>query len=119
MNRTTNRPARLALKALTLAASSPIHGDLAWSLPTQGADGSWTPGAWQAVKGAVEYRANGLHVCGCDQVAYWKQLVRRVRPGLRTKVWVVEYDGRTSIGAHGFAARRVRLVRPWDGREEV
>lgn len=111
--------AKLALKALTIAGRSPIHGDVSWSFPTRNADGTWEPGAWQTVAGEIEYRANGLHVCGCDQVAYWKQLVRRVRPGVRTQVWVVEYAGQVSIGAHGFAARRVRLVRPWDRREEV
>ena len=108
-----------ALKALTISGRSPIHGDTQWDLPTQGADGSWTPGAWQSVKGTIEYRANGLHVCGCDQVAYWRALCSRVRPRVRTRVWIVECEGQTAIGAHGFAARRVRLVRPWDGREEV
>ena len=34
-------------------------------------------------------------------------------------VWVVAVEGQGSIGAHGCAARRGRLVRPWDGREEV
>ena len=106
--------AKLALKALTLSGRSPLHGDLQWSLPVDGA-----PGAWAAVKGAVEYRKSGLHVCGCDQVAYWKQLVRRLRPGLRVRVYVVEYDGQTAIGAHGFAVRRARVLRAWDGREEV
>jgi len=109
----------MALKALTISGKSPIHGDTQWDLPTQGADGAWTPGAWQRVAGPIAYRANGLHVCGCDQVKFWRALCRRIRPGVRTRVWIVECEGQTSIGAHGFAARRVRLVRPWDGREEV
>jgi hypothetical protein len=111
--------ATLALKALTTSGRSPLHGDLAWDLPVREADGSWTPGAWQRVSGRIEYRANGLHVCGCDQLKYWRALCARLRPGMRTRVWVVEVEGQVSIGAHGFAARRVRLVRPWDGREEV
>lgn len=110
--------ATMALKALTSSNRSPIHGDVEWSLPTQNADGSWTPGAWQSVKGPVTYRQNGLHVCGCDQVRYWRGLCKRLGKG-RLRVWIVECEGQTSIGAHGFAARRVRLVRPWDGREEV
>jgi hypothetical protein len=28
-------------------------------------------------------------------------------------VWVVEYRGQVSIGANGFAAREVRLLRPY------
>ena len=48
-----------------------------------------------------------------SQLPYWANLIRRVRPGLRTRVWVVEYRGQTSIGANGFAAREVRLLRPY------
>ena len=108
----------LALKALSSGNRSPIHGDVVWDLPTQRANGSWEPGAWQSVKGPIEYRANGLHVCGSLQVKYWRGLCKRLGKG-RMRVWVVECEGQTAIGAHGFAARRVRLVRPWDGREEV
>ena len=86
-----------------------------WDLPTQLADGSWKPGKWSAVKGLVRYRGNGLHVCGVDQVGYWYGHLKS-RP---MTTWVCEYDGHVSIGPHGFAARRVRLLRPWDGREEV
>lgn len=107
--------AKLALKAtITGTAQSPVHAHK-WSLPTQNADGTWTPGKWSHIKGAVQYRKNGFHVAGCDQIAYWQNHIR----GKSMVVWVCEYDGNVSIGPHGFAARRVRLLRPWDGREEV
>jgi hypothetical protein len=35
------------------------------------------------------------------------------------QVYVCEFRGAVSIGPHGFAAREVRLLRPWDGVEEV
>lgn len=110
---------KTALKALTTTGHSPIHGDMEWSLPTQQADGSWLPGEWQAVSGPVEYRGNGLHVAMPSQLRYWQQLTRRVRPGLRTRVWVVEYRGQTSIGANGFACRAVRLLRPYVKGEAI
>lgn len=110
---TTPNTAKLALKATTPAGASPVHAKTAWDLPTQNADGSWTPGRWTAVKGAVQYRGNGLHICGVDQIAYWTKHLR----GKVLVTWVCEYDGNVSIGAHGFAARRVRLLRPWTGEE--
>jgi hypothetical protein len=84
-------------------------------MPERALDGSWTPGRWQSVKGLVRYRANGLHVCGVDQLGYWQNHLK----GKTLVVWVCEYDGHVDLGPHGFAARRVRLLRPWDGREEV
>ena len=106
--------ARYAIKATTTTGYAPIHGDTRYDLPTRNDDGSWTPGAWHRVEvGAVEYRARGVHVCQPSQLRYWAELIRRVRPGLRTRVWVVEYRGQVSIGANGFAAREVRLVRPY------
>ena len=104
---------RYALKATTINGVSPIHGSTEYPLPVENADGTWTPGAWVAVKGEVEYRANGIHCCMPEQLPYWSQLVRRIRPGMRTRTGVVEYAGDVDLGAHGFAARRVRLVRPW------
>lgn len=114
METTQTTTTKLALKATTLDGSSPVHAH-GWSLPTQNADGTWTPGKWSAVKGPVRYRGNGLHICGVDQLAYWYGHLR----GRVMTTWVCEYDGQVSIGCHGFAARRVRLLRPWDGREEV
>lgn len=113
MPRGSNPSPKLALKALTLDAASPVHA-FDWSLPTQNADGSWTPGKWASVKGAVEYRKNGLHLAGCDQIAWWQNHLRAHK---NLVCWVVEYDGNTSIGCHGFAARRARILRPWNGEE--
>ena len=112
--KTTAATARYALKATTVTGYAPIHGDTRYDLPTRNDDGTWTPGAWHRVEaGAVEYRAHGVHVCMPSQLRYWAELIRRVRPGLRTRVWVVEYRGQTSIGANGFAVRECRLVRPY------
>ena len=106
--------ARYAIKATTTTGYAPIHGDTRYDLPTRNDDGTWTPGAWHRVEaGAVEYRAHGVHVCMPSQLRYWAELIRRVRPGLRTRVWVVEYRGQVSIGANGFAVRECRLVRPY------
>ena len=112
--RTATPAARLALKATTSTGYAPIHGDTRYDLPTRNADGSWTAGEWHRVEvGSVEYRSHGIHCAMPSQLPYWSQLIRRVRPGLRTRVWVVEYRGQVSIGANGFAAREVRLLRPY------
>lgn len=105
---------KTAIKATLLDAQSPVHAH-AWDLPKQNADGSWTPGRWSAVKGLVRYRANGLHVCAVEQLAYWQSHLR----GREMVAWVCEYDGHVSRGKNGVAARRVRLLRPWDGVESV
>lgn len=111
---------RYALKATTINGIAPIHGDTGYSLPTQAADGSWTPGEWTRVgAGTVTYREHGIHVCMPAQLRYWSALIRRIRPGLRTRVWVVEYRGQTSIGANGFAVRECRLLRPYVRGEEI
>jgi hypothetical protein len=51
-------------------------GSLAWSLPKQNDDGSWTPGDWHRVGGEPSMCSHGIHVvknpyerwwaCGCD-----------------------------------------------------
>jgi hypothetical protein len=105
---------RLALKGTTPDGDSPVHG-CTWVLPTLQADGSWKPGAWNRVAGKIEYRRRGIHVCGPDQIGYWRGHLR----GKTMVVWVCEYRGQTHVGLHGWAAREVRLLRPWDGREEL
>jgi hypothetical protein len=111
---TTVNTSKLAIKAVTTTGCAPIHGTAEYDLPTQNADGSWTPGAWHRVgPGEIAYRGHGVHVCQPSQYRYWATLLRRVRPGLRVKVWVVEYRGQVSVGANGFAVRECRLVRPY------
>lgn len=109
-------PSGIALKGLT-GNTSPVHSATEWSLPTEQADGSWKPGAWVAARAGqkIEYRRNGIHVCGCDQLPYWRGHLK----GREMDVYVCEFRGAVSIGPHGFAAREVRLLRPWDGVEEV
>jgi hypothetical protein len=108
-------PTGLAIKALC-GTNSPVHSETEWTLPTENADGTFTPGAWVRCRpGKVEYRKNGIHVAGCDQIAWWTTHLR----GKKMTAYICEYRGQVSIGPHGFAAREVRLLRPWDGREEV
>ena len=99
MSKTNTAPtAKLALKGTIYGSTtSPVHAH-EWDLPTQQADGSWAPGKWSDVAMPA-------------QIAYWQGHLK----GKRMIVWVCEYDGNTSIGMHGFAARRVRLLRPWMG----
>ena len=104
---------KTALKALD-GTSSPVHATT-WDLPTRNADGTWTAGKWARVAGKIEYRRNGLHVCGMEQISFWRGHLR----GRDLQVYVVEYSGHTSIGPHGFAVRTARLLRAWDGVEEV
>jgi len=99
----------LAIKALS-ATTSPVHA-FEWSLPTQSESGEWIPGEWHAVKGRIKYRRNGLHLARPDQIEWWTKHLR----GRKLTAYVVEYDGQTSVGVHGFAARRVRILRPWQG----
>lgn len=107
---------KLAFKAtLAGAAVSPVHKSFGWDLPTQNADGTWTPGKWASVKGLVRYRRNGLHVCAAKQLAFWFGHLK----GREMQTWICEYDGHTNAGRWGFAARRVRLLRPWDGVEAI
>ena len=107
-------PTGTAIKALT-GTTSPVHSGTEWSLPTENADGTYTPGAWvSARKGEkVQYRKNGIHVAGCDQIAWWQGHLK----GKKMQAYVCEYRGAVSIGPHGFAAREVRLLRPWRGEE--
>lgn len=101
-----------AIKALTLAGSSPVHA-FEWTLPTQQADGSWTPGKWHRAEGEIGYRKGGFHVCPPSQLAYWTHHAR----GQQLRAYVVEYRGETSQGLHGLAARECRIVRPYAGEE--
>ena len=78
-------------------------GSLTWGLPTQGADGEWTPGAWHEVDGGVVVCRNGLHLTSAP--ANW------MRPG--ATVYLAEHSGETDTdGGDKIAARRARLLRP-------
>jgi hypothetical protein len=111
-NRAQSKP-RKAIKAL-IRAHSPVHA-MEWTMPTQTPAGRWIPGPWHRVSGQIRYRQNGLHVCGTDDLAFWRNHLR----GKRMSVWICEYRGQISMGAHGWAAREVRLLRPWDGKSAL
>lgn len=101
--------ATFAIKALA-DAKSPVHS-FVWDLPVQMPDGSWKPGAWHRQAGEIEYRKRGLHVCSSRQVPFWTKHLRRHR----LTAWVVEVGGPMDRGPNGWAVRRARLVRPWQG----
>ena len=86
-------------------------GALQWPLPTQDADGSWTPGDWQQVTGDLILCENALHLT--DQPAGWYQTDARC--------WRAEYRGETVGEIDGgwqskIGVREARLVAPveWD-----
>lgn len=99
-------PAPLKLYKVLVDGRSCHGGRMAWSLPTKGTDGSWTPGEWHEVDGPVVLCRSGLHLT--DSPQHW---------------WI---DGATAyeVEAEGVvgdpnrtpdrkvAARRVRLLRP-------
>ncbi len=80
-------------------------GTHVWSLPTQGADGTWTPGDWHELPASVRVETcrSGYHLT-TDPRAWW-------RAG-RT-VYLAESDGeRGAPQEDKIACRQVRLLRP-------
>ena len=102
-----------ALKALTVNGYSPIHGGTEYSLPTFNEEtGEWVPGEWHKHEGSVEYSRGGFHVCLEENLPYWRALITRIRPGMLCNTFLVEYKGKVSEGANGFAVRYFRILRP-------
>ena len=101
-------PAVLEVSASTggtevLVDGKSFHGgNLAWSLPTQDADGTWQPGAWHEVELPIAACSRGLHVTERPG-AWWHD---------RAVAYVVECAGESSGDAHKRAWQRVRLTRP-------
>ena len=96
---------KIAYKVLQSGKS--CHGGaLAWSLPTQNDDGSWTPGEWHEVTGKVAVCSNGLHLT--HKPAYWWQA--------GADVYEAEYSGDVDSSEvnddEKIAAQRCRLLRP-------
>ena len=93
------------LYKVLLAGQSCDGGSHVWSLPTQGADGTWTPGDWHELPASVRVETcrAGYHLT-TDPRAWW-------RAG-RT-VYLAESDGeRAAPREDKVACRRVRLLRP-------
>ena len=86
-------------------------GSMEWPLPTQAEDGTWTPGEWVRVEGALIECQNALHLT--DQPAAWYQ------PG--GQCWLAEHRGEMVGVLSGtwqskIGVREARLMRPviWD-----
>ena len=86
-------------------------GSMEWPLPTQAEDGTWTPGEWVRVEGALIECQNALHLT--DQPAAWYQ------PG--GQCWLAEHRGEMVGELNGtwqskIGVREARLIRPvaWD-----
>ena len=92
------------LYKVLLAGQSCDRGTHAWSLPTQNADGSWTPGDWHEIPASrrLALCSVGFHLT-VDPRAWWK--------AGRT-VYLAEAEGeRTERAGDKIAFRKVRLLR--------
>jgi hypothetical protein len=97
-------------KVLRPDGHSTHGGNLAWSLPRQEPDGSWRPGEWHEVTGALELCRNGLHLT--DERGVWRHWI--TADGV---VWEAEADGERvgtldDASDRKIAVRRARLLRP-------
>jgi hypothetical protein len=101
-------------KVLRPDGHSTHGGNLAWSLPRQEPDGSWRPGEWHEVTGALELCRNGLHLTDergvwrdwitADGVV-WEAEVPKGLPGERVGTLDDASDRKIAV-------RRARLLRP-------
>ena len=94
------------LYKVTVNGRSCHGGNLAWSLPTQQPDGTWTPGEWHEVAGPVRPCSHGLHVTAVPARWFVESSPRDC------ELWEVETDG--LVIAHSddkHIAQRVRLLR--------
>jgi len=92
-------------KVLTADGHSPYITAYAWSLPTQNADGSWTPGAWHEEPASVFDLGHGLHITPAPD-HYW--------PRNTCVAYECEASGyrEDPLTDHHVVALRVRLLRP-------
>lgn len=102
-------PVRL-FKVLTADGHSAYITAYAWSLPTQNADGSWTPGAWHEEPPEVLDRGYGLHVSPAPK--YYT-------PSSTCVTYECEAEGYREYPQteHRVVALRVRLLRPISSEE--
>lgn len=101
-------PAPLKLYKVLVDGRSCHGGKMLWSLPTKGADGSWTPGEWHEVDGPAVIGRSGLHLTDSPQ-HWWLD---------GATAYEVEAEGVVgdpdAVPDRKVAARRVRLLRPVD-----
>jgi hypothetical protein len=92
----------MLFKILDANGRSCNGGTLQWSLPTQNADGSWTPGDWlPAVAGELALCQNGYHLAEDAQVLKW----------LGPRLFEAEYRGERLDANDKVVVREARLVR--------
>ena len=83
--------------------------DLAWSLPVENPDGTWTPGEWMPeIQGELELCANGYHLTDADHLLDW----------LNASVYEAEPSKEMLEGNDKIVCRSVRLLRKmhWSDR---
>ena len=83
--------------------------DLAWSLPVENPDGTWTPGEWMPeVQGDLEFCANGYHLTDTEHLLSW----------LNASVYEAEPSEEKLAGNDKIVCRSVRLLRKmhWSDR---
>ncbi len=86
--------------------------DLAWSLPVQNEDGSWTPGAWMPeVEGKLELCRRGYHLAREQDLLKW----------LNASIYEAEPSAEMIEGEDKVVCRSVRLLRKmaWDKQTAV
>jgi hypothetical protein len=98
-------------KVLDSQGRSCDGGDYTWSLPTQAADGTWTPGAWAEIPAhqSIQLCRSGFHLTADPVAGGWYQHHECGRV-----IWVAEYEGDVAGPVENgdkIACRRVRLVR--------
>ena len=76
MTTTTTYNGKKLYKVL-LKGKSCHGGNMEWSLPTQNADGTWTPGDWHEVVGEPSMCSHGLHLT-TDPVRWFKSADQEV-----------------------------------------
>ena len=99
----------MLFKVLDANGRSCHGGNLQWSLPTQNADGSWTPGDWMpAVRGKLIPCENGYHLAEDAQVLEW----------LNARLFEAEYRGECVDAKNKIDVRECRLTREFTGWNE-
>ena len=100
-------PITVPLYKVLVNGASCHGGSMTWPLPTQAQDGTWTPGEWVGVEGALIECQNALHLT--DQPASWYQP--------EGQCWLAEHRGETVGELNGtwqskIGVREARLMRP-------
>ena len=96
-------------KTLNAYGASCNGGNVQWNLPTQNADGSWTPGAWMtAIEGELLPCENGYHLAEDAQILDW----------LNERLFEAEYRGERVYGDNKLVVRECRLLREFTGWNE-